>query len=94
MSDKRLSKSTGYYNTREELIEECKRFKEEGLTTKAIATMVGVCQGTVSRLLNGDKNTYSRTAQSVHDDDTLRSAHLWSLYKAWKPVDLSHLPIE
>lgn len=90
-TDKRLRKSTGNYETREKLITACHQFKEAGLTTRQIAKEVGIAQGTVSRILNGDKKNYTQTPNSVSNDPETYPIGLWNLYKNWKPVNLDHL---
>lgn len=88
VNDKRLDRSCGHYPSREALNTACTEYRAQGLSNNAISNIVGVSASTISRMLNGDKPTYTRSTASVAP---VIPKTLTEMYKAWKPPCLKDI---
>ena len=81
------TKSTGIYNTREELMEAAQNLQAEGFNYGQISKRVGVSRTTVSSLVKGDISPH---LSPIHEDYVDMSLHkklnaLWRITKLSKP---------
>jgi predicted transcriptional regulator len=77
----RVPQTNGVYETREEMEQAIKDFREEGRTTTDIAELVGVSQGTVCRLLRG-WGTKPKDGNHFTPEDSVLRAKLNQLWPA------------
>lgn len=87
---KKDTKSTGNYNTREELVKAAQAFNAEGFHYGKISKLIGVSRTTVGTLVKGDTAPHLSPIHEDYVDMTLNK----KLNSLWRITKLSEYPEE
>jgi len=80
---KRTDRSTGNYETREELVAACLYMNSvTKLSHRQIGEKVGVAQTTVTRILSGDAPEYRKAYAAVRELPSTKLNKLWKVPKS------------